>query len=99
MKQGHLVINGQRWFDKINGNTYHSVQVFINGKLIAEQGLTYGYGDHYRQTAFELLEKIYPKLNNTDSTNQVYEAQYQYTERLFDSVLYFCHDVSRKKDL
>jgi hypothetical protein len=91
MKNGHLVINGQRWFDKINGNTYHSVQVFINGKLIAEQGLTYGYGDHYRQTSFELLKKIYPQQDK--------EAQCQYTERLFDSVLYFCHDVSRKKDL
>ncbi len=92
MKKGHLVINRNRWFDKINGNTYHSVQVFVNGKLIAEQGLTYGYGDHYRQTAIELLEK-------NGYSREGKEANWQMFNRLFDSVLYFCHDVSRKKDL
>jgi hypothetical protein len=45
-----------KWFDRINGNTYHSVKCIRNedGSVIA-QGMTYGYGDCYRQTALELM--------------------------------------------
>ena len=47
-----------RWFDKYNGNTYHSVRVTRcrDGKTIACP-LQYGYGDHYRQTALGAMEK------------------------------------------
>ena len=49
-----FIANGARWFDRLNGNTYHSVRV-----TNTETGETiycpmqYGYGDHYRQTALE----------------------------------------------
>ena len=48
--------NAVRWFDKINGNTYHSVRVIRHedGAVIVGQ-FQYGYGDHYRQTALELM--------------------------------------------
>jgi hypothetical protein len=41
-----------RWFDKVNGNTYHSVRITDNktGETIYCP-MEYGYGDHYRQTA------------------------------------------------
>jgi len=61
--------------------------VFIDGKLIAKQGLTYGYGDHYQQTAKELLE------------SNGYKLESPYLRECFESVLIFCHDVTRKKDL
>jgi len=51
-----FVCNAVRWFDRINGNTYHSVKVTRckDNKTIAAQ-ITYGYGDSYRQTALNLM--------------------------------------------
>jgi len=45
-----------RWFDSLNGNTYHSVRIVrhCNGQQIA-QGETYGYGRHFEQTALKLM--------------------------------------------
>ena len=50
--------NAVRWFDKINGNTYHSVRVIRHedGAVIVGQ-FQYGYGDHYRQTALKEMLK------------------------------------------
>lgn len=47
-----------RWFDKVNGNTYHSVRItkVSTGETIYCQ-FQYGYGDHYRQTALDAMEK------------------------------------------
>lgn len=41
-----FVCNAVRWFDKINGNTYHSVRItrIKDGKVIADQ-FQYGYGN------------------------------------------------------
>ena len=47
-----------KWFDKVNGNTYHSVRIIRNrdGKVIVGQ-FQYGYGDQYRYTAiFAMLD-------------------------------------------
>lgn len=47
-----------RWFDRINGNTYHSVRITRcrDGKTIYCP-FQYGYGDHYRQTALEEMAR------------------------------------------
>jgi hypothetical protein len=47
-----------KWFDKVNGNTYHSVNITrtSDGKKVYGQ-FEYGYGDQYRQTALESMEK------------------------------------------
>ena len=52
------VANACRWFDKVNGNTYHSVRITrtSDGAILLCEW-TYGYGDHYRQTAFEALKR------------------------------------------
>ena len=45
-----------KWWDKLNGNTYHSVRItrVRDGKeLICP--FTYGYDDHYRQTALAAM--------------------------------------------
>ena len=49
-----LVIDGKRWFDKVNGNTYHSVNVVLNG-IQRYIPMTYGYDSCYIQTAIESL--------------------------------------------
>lgn len=48
------------WFDRINGNTYHAVNITDSktNKLIFSSGLTYGYGEQYKHTAYEGLAKL-----------------------------------------
>ena len=53
----NYTILARRWFDKINGNTYHSVKVYVNNKFVDEEKYSYGYGKQYLQTAHELLMK------------------------------------------
>jgi hypothetical protein len=50
------VANAARWFDRGNGNTYHSVQItrVSDGKTIYCP-FQYGYGEHYRQTALTAM--------------------------------------------
>lgn len=57
MKKGSkLHLEVKRWNNKINGNTYHRVKVYVNGKLIGESKMTYGYGSQYLITAKNILE-------------------------------------------
>lgn len=53
-----LVIIGRRWFDKVNGNTYHSVCVLVDGEEVGRVPFAYGYGSQYEQSAAELLYKL-----------------------------------------
>ena len=57
--QDVITIIGKRWSDKANGNTYHSVKVYVNGNLIGYKPFTYGYEDAYLQTAKTLLDDQY----------------------------------------
>jgi len=50
-----ILIVGKRWFDRINGNTYHSARVYVDDELIAAAPFQYGYGDQYVQSAHEVL--------------------------------------------
>ena len=52
----HVQINARRWFDRGPGNTYHSVTVEVDGETIGTVPFAYGYGDHYMQTATDILE-------------------------------------------
>ena len=49
-----FVCNAVKWFDKVNGNTYHSVRVIRceDGKTIVGQ-FEYGYGNQYQYTALK----------------------------------------------
>jgi len=55
-----FICDVKKWFDKVNGNTYHSVNVTDtdNNKLIYSSGLCYGYGEQYEQTAKDGLAKL-----------------------------------------
>ena len=50
-----LFLEGRAWFDKLNGNTYHSVRIWLNGEIIIIVPLTYGYENAYQQTAISSL--------------------------------------------
>lgn len=53
-----FVVDAVKWFDKVNGNTYHSIRATRceDGAVIAHEW-TYGYGNHYQQTALEAMAK------------------------------------------
>ncbi|MFC1755461.1 hypothetical protein ACFL96_19070 [Thermoproteota archaeon] len=54
------LIEGYEWFDKVNGNSYHKVDItrISDNKLIASCGLTYGYGNQYEHTAYDMLIEL-----------------------------------------
>jgi len=82
-------IDGRRWFQRTNGNTYHSVRIYRDGALLVTLGPAYGYGDHYLQTAAEWLQANgYPEAQgHTLWMRETLGASYSVT------------DVSRQKDL
>jgi hypothetical protein len=67
-----FVANAVKWFDKVNGNTYHSVRIerVRDGKMIYCQ-FQYGYGDHYKYTALvEMIKnKWLPKIYVSNTNN------------------------------
>jgi len=91
-----IIITGKKWFDKINGNTYHSsnITVIYNDKSVKEfyNPFQYGYGDHYIYTSFQLLEK--EKVLNLNSG-----SHWQYCQDNNIILYYSCAENCRKKDL
>lgn len=80
------IANAVRWFDKINGNTYHSVKITRtrDGSVLYCQ-FQYGYGDHYRQTALETMAeakwlpvKYRGRNKNGSSMSHMYERENNY---------------------
>lgn len=57
-KLNSIFVEARLWFDKTYGNTYHSVRLEANGLSVGQVGLTYGYGEHYEQTALTYLKKV-----------------------------------------
>jgi len=62
-------VNAKEWFDKVNGNSYFSMNITIDYGMKTERSfyvpIQYGYGDHYRHEAFREIQerKIIPKQN------------------------------------
>ena len=91
-------IIARRWFDKINGNTYHSVEVYVNNQIIGSEDYTYGYGEQYLQTAHEILmdKGYFPK---TDDNKEDYYKFMQFRREHPERFLISVTDMARKKDL
>lgn len=57
-----LDINAREWFDKINGNSYFSVQIIVDYDLPTYQKyflpFQYGYGDYYQWQSLKHLQEI-----------------------------------------
>ncbi len=106
-----IQILARRWFDKINGNTYHSVKVFADNKEVGFCPFAYGYGEGFQQTAVELLVKagIFTREVEPDRTDK-HGTYIKGNDRTYwnfledkrsnhDKYLINVVDVSRKKDL
>ena len=85
----------KRWFDKKNGNTYHSVEIYEKEKLLTKVDFAYGYGTAYEQTILEELIKhgFYKKSDCMSSLRRTVKEIHG------DDLLVFVADVSSKKDL
>jgi len=85
------LIVGRKWFDKTYGNTYHTVKIrdLENGETIVQTDMQYGYGDHYRQTAYFELVKL----------GLAKEEDYNNHALNRERFIYEVVEVQRKRDL
>jgi|7_EtaG_2_1085326.scaffolds.fasta_scaffold48151_2 hypothetical protein len=90
-----IEIWGKRWFQRSYGNTYHTVRIYLNDKLVYESPQTYGYGDHYLQTAKEWLVEngYYPPASDRPLPIWSY-----FSDKGTDFT-YHATDVKRERDL
>ena len=83
-----LVVVARRWFDRYHGHTYHRVYILDTSTGVWHTSeIEYGYGEQYRQTAYELVKE---------------HSQFQgdYLDFIHDpQVEFFVSDVARKRDL
>jgi hypothetical protein len=53
-----LFIEGREWFDKVNGNSYFSARIWVDGGQVAILPFQYGYGDQYTYEAQKKLLEL-----------------------------------------
>ena len=95
-KTKKICIYGKRWFQKTYGNTYHSVEIYVNDILVHKIECSYGYGSQYEWNA-----RLWLKNNNyiqMSDKNEYFclgrycrENNIEYENNVID--------VKRKKDL
>lgn len=89
-KKDTIVIVGRRWFERVNGNTYHSCTVTVNGEEVGHEPFTYGYGSQWEYTGLELLKKVYDVPETVTAPWKLKEVC---------NLVTTVSDVQRKKDL
>lgn len=85
-------IECKRWFERANGNTYHSATIYRDGEQVAREPFEYGYGEQCLQTAWKLLQGI-GAIPESDSYRGTIGLRETY------GVHYSIADVKRKRDL
>lgn len=90
-----ISVVGRRWFNRQVGNTYHTAEIFVDGKPLAKTGRYYGYSNQYEYTAFEYL-KASGFIKDWDRSTQ---SPYSYCEERGIIYQSTAIDVPNKKDL
>jgi len=82
-----ITVTAKRWTDSF-GNTYHSCKVHRDDELLGALPFSYGYDDHYKQTALEICNEadIFVGMSYVEFTRM-------------DGIVFNVDDVKRKKDL
>lgn len=90
-----ITVIGRKWFDKINGNTYHTAQIMVNGETVGNIPFSYGYDSMYEQNASTWLkENGYIK---SDKNEYIQLSRYCRENGIhFES---FAQYYTRKKDI
>ena len=94
-----ITIIARRWFERTNGNTYHSCTALVDGESVGVVNFTYGYGSHYLQTGTKILEKAGFLKDSETYENGSHESLWRYCDRKNITFYETVSDVSRKKDL
>lgn len=85
MKIKTIDITALEWFDKVNGNSYFAGTVTVNFGLptvkTVNMRFQYGYGDHYKDIAFQTLEKNGLIKDRAHHGNGSAESSWQYCDR------------------
>tara|TARA_Y100000310_G_C20475348_1_gene712116 strand:- start:352 stop:660 length:309 start_codon:yes stop_codon:yes gene_type:complete len=94
-----IVLIGRRWFQRTYGNTYHSVEIVVNGRPLHKINYKYGYGQHYIQSAFDWLfdKSVLTPTKRTESNTRLFGWAYCDKHNITFSTS--CTEVARKKDL
>lgn len=53
-----LFVEGREWFDKVNGNSYFSARIFVDGGQVAILPFQYGYGEQFLYEAQKKLLEL-----------------------------------------
>lgn len=93
----------KKWFDKKNGNTYHSVKLYSDNVFIDSEPFIYGYDDQYKVTTYNLLVKngLLPKNDNVLKSGMP-EGLYNFLMDLRDNknkYLFIVSEVKKEGDL
>jgi hypothetical protein len=94
-----ITVIGRRWWQKLYGNTYHSVEVLVNGECVHKIDFAYGYGDQYVWNARQWLAEngFLPGVEQHENGSG--ESLWRYCERLGIAYSASVTDVARKRDL
>ncbi len=93
-----LIILGLEYFDKVNGNSYHTSEVFFDD-INLKSDVTYGYGDQFIDTGMRLLQDV-GYINDIETyTNGINEPLWKYCERKEIKLITRKIKVSSKKQL
>ncbi len=93
-----IVIIGRRWFDRVNGNTYHTTVSLVDGREVTRTKIAYGYGDQYVESACEAMEAL-GIIKRTKHANGSRQHLWRYCADNGIELRIECADVARKRDL
>jgi len=96
-----ITVIGRKWFDKINGNTYHTATILIDGEHKPELDIPfqYGYGDQYLQSAGQLLDEAGLVSLERHPVLSCSEGLRSWCDRNNVTLYYQADYLPRKKDL
>lgn len=53
-----VFVDAREWFDRVNGNSYFSARVYVDGAEVARIPFQYGYGSQYEAVAAWTLQDL-----------------------------------------
>jgi hypothetical protein len=98
-KMTSVTLIGRRWFNRGPGNTYHSVEIYLDGKHVHKIPFAYGYGEQWEWNGWEWLEANGYTPGREHHANGSAEPPWAYCQRLGIQYVLNVSDVPRRKDL
>ena len=92
-------ISGRRWFERRNGNTYHTANIYVNGECVGSVPFSYGYGSQFEWNARQWLKENGFLPGIEDHPNGGGDSLWRYCDTHGVKYTQEVVDVSRKRDL